>query len=732
MKKLTHGFTLKLLAFVLCLACLLAAVGGTVGLILMGEANILRIPEKTLRSNTLNQYLASMTDDLVQYALFYEEGASAIYDPAYSNLRYIVSFNGHVIDTNYSNVWQNGVSLHREFILGDLFDFCYSNPVNLPEIPGLQKLLEKSSHSVASVYDIRVTVDMCLPEPPTIRDTFYTVDAAVHLLCVVRPHLGWIIAGGLLLGILLLVYLFHAAGRRPSTEEVTPNLLDRIPADLYLAICTGLCILLCAFLIYCVDQATYTLVLGWLIPAALAVLAFVTIVLGFFLSVATRIKLGTLGKNTVIWYILSFLGRGARRVWQGLCYVVRSLPTVWRTVLGLGVVLAVDFFITIWLMNLWHEEDIELFYWLVKTLVLVAAVLVVALNLRAVRQGCRDLAAGRLDSRVDTRRLIGDFRAAGEDVNNIGKGMAKAVEERMKSERMKTELITNVSHDIKTPLTSIINYVDLIKKENPESPVLQEYVDVLDRQSTRLKKLIDDLMEASKASTGALTNNPEPFDLGVMLQQSAGEFTEKLAAAALTPVVDHPEKPVYILADGRHLARVFDNLLNNACKYGQPGTRLYLSLKETGGKAVVTLRNISRDALNIDGSELMERFVRGDRSRHTEGSGLGLSIARSLVELQGGAMKLAVDGDLFKVTLVFPAVPAPQPDAGEESVSAFDTAMEAVMEAAYVPIAAQAPEISAPAAAEAGTAAETGTAESVPEVSSEEDLSAASIAAPTE
>ena len=224
----------------------------------------------------------------------------------------------------------------------------------------------------------------------------------------------------------------------------------------------------------------------------------------------------------------------------------------------------------------------------------------------------------------------------------------------MKSERFRTELITNVSHDIKTPLTSIINYVDLIKKEGVTDPVLQEYVEVLDRQSLRLKKLIEDLMEASKASTGNLSVNLEVCDATVMLSQVVGEFAGRAEANNLELVVDCPEPPVTIMADGRHLWRVLDNLMSNVCKYAMPGTRVYINLEVFHGMVIMTFRNISKSPLNISSDELMERFVRGDSSRNTEGSGLGLNIAQSLTSLMNGNMAIQIDGDLFKAIVSFP------------------------------------------------------------------------------
>ena len=241
-------------------------------------------------------------------------------------------------------------------------------------------------------------------------------------------------------------------------------------------------------------------------------------------------------------------------------------------------------------------------------------------------------------------------------MNRIADGMGIAVEDRLKSERMKTELITNVSHDIKTPLTSIINYASLISTEPCENRTITEYSQVLVRQSEKLKRLIEDLVEASKASTGNLEVLLAPCDAGTFLMQASGEYEEKMQKAELALVTKQPDKELRIMADGRRMWRVFDNLMNNICKYAQPGTRVYLTLEEQNGNAVITFRNTSREPLNITEEELMERFTRGDASRNTEGNGLGLSIAKSMTELQGGSMRLTIDGDLFKAILCFPLI----------------------------------------------------------------------------
>ena len=224
----------------------------------------------------------------------------------------------------------------------------------------------------------------------------------------------------------------------------------------------------------------------------------------------------------------------------------------------------------------------------------------------------------------------------------------------MKSERFKAELITNVSHDLKTPLTSIINYVNLLKTTQQADPQAREYIEVLDRKSQRLKKLTEDLVEASKASTGALSVNREKIGMVQLLDQALGEYEERLEGKRLTVVRTLPEGECYVYADGRHLWRVMDNLLSNCAKYALEGTRVYMEILRGKGSVSLSVKNISREPLNVPPERLMERFVRGDESRTTEGSGLGLSIAKSLTELQGGTFQLVVDGDLFKAVVTLP------------------------------------------------------------------------------
>ena len=236
-------------------------------------------------------------------------------------------------------------------------------------------------------------------------------------------------------------------------------------------------------------------------------------------------------------------------------------------------------------------------------------------------------------------------------INDIAGGFTNAIEQSLKSERLKTELITNVSHDIKTPLTSIINYVDLLKKEDIQNAQIEQYIAVLDKKSQRLKKLIEDLVEASKVSSGNVKLNMEVINVKELLNQTVGEFEDKLEKKNLKIEMDLPNENVLIKADNRYLYRVIENVFSNISKYALEGSRVYIKLEKQKEEVYLEFKNISKDKLNISAEELMQRFVRGDKSRYTEGSGLGLSIAESLTELQGGKFKIDIDGDLFKVEI---------------------------------------------------------------------------------
>lgn len=272
----------------------------------------------------------------------------------------------------------------------------------------------------------------------------------------------------------------------------------------------------------------------------------------------------------------------------------------------------------------------------------------------AVMEGVREMETGNLDYQIDTKKLWGQKKQLAESINNLQNGLKVAVEQSVRDERLKTELITNVSHDIKTPLTSIINYVDLLKKETMPNEQAEHYLEVLDQKSQRLKQLMEDLIEASKAASGNLQCNPERIDLAELLRQTFGEFEDKFSGRNLQLIENFHQESVMVMLDSRHTFRVFENLCQNAYKYAMPQSRIYVDLDVTEDAVTVCMKNVSEEPLNISPEELTERFVRGDQSRNTSGSGLGLSIAKNLVLLQKGEFDIILDGDLFKVNVTFP------------------------------------------------------------------------------
>ena len=437
------------------------------------------------------------------------------------------------------------------------------------------------------------------------------------------------------LALFFFCFLMASAGHWAGHEGIHLTWLDKIPADVWLIV------LLCTFFIGW--EAFYY---GW--GRVFFCAALVPLVLLFLCAFAAQCKAGTVLRSALIARIARFLWRIVRSLFLGLWRIARNLPLLWKTAL----VMAGVFFLEM-LFVLAGYGSVDGIFVIMKTVELLAA-LYIALNLRTLQKGGEKLARGDFSSPIDTKYLIGDFKRYGQELNDVQSGLEQAVQEQMKAEHLKTELITNVSHDIKTPLTSIVNYVDLLKKEDIPSPEAREYIAVLDRQSHRLKKLTEDLVEASKASSGVLNVDLQPTDVNVLFSQIEGEYQERLAACQLTLVTQPPAPGTVIRADSRLLSRVMDNLVSNICKYALPSTRVYVVSTLSREAVTISFKNVSRDELNISPDELMERFVRGDASRHTEGSGLGLSIARSLVQLQGGRFDLAIDADLFRADITFP------------------------------------------------------------------------------
>ena len=509
----------------------------------------------------------------------------------------------------------------------------------------------------------------------------------------VRYELFWIFGASVLLFAVFMAWLCVAAGRKKDTEEVRAGGLNCIPLDLYLAAVglggTAIVILGYEILEYLLRYSPKILV-----PVAvLGGYLLSTLIVAFLFACAAQFKT----KNGY-WWRNSLTGRCLRLVvllWNkfiDICVwifsrmpgflktLLRTLDRWFRAVWGWFWSMATKLWHTVgkglrWCIGklAWGYGLLPLMWqWLLAGLLLVfflfgfpipplyrviLAICVIVYGASCfgiLLDGAKRMGKGDLETKVSSQFLVGSFKEFAGDLNALADVAVVAARNQLKSERMKTELITNVSHDIKTPLTSIINYVDLLQKPHTEEEQ-EVYLEVLSRQSGQLKKLIEDLMEMSKASTGNMNVEITAVNAGEAINQALGEFADKLEKVQLTPVFRQSEEPIYMKADGRLTWRVLSNLLSNAYKYALPGTRLYIDLMTLEGKVIISMKNISREELNVAAEELLERFVRGDASRNTEGSGLGLNIARSLMELQKGQLQLLVDGDLFKVTLVFPA-----------------------------------------------------------------------------
>lgn len=496
----------------------------------------------------------------------------------------------------------------------------------------------KHSHdSYSEPGDVVVQATVKAYADPVLLSQYSAFDRQlIHFVTSMRYAVYPIAFFSFIAGIAAFIALMCVAGKRPGTEEVVLGPVGKVPFDLLAGV--TLFITMSLFLLSGATgrQLAEALIFGF------AFFVFLNAMLGLCMSFAARVKLHVLWKGTLIYKIFHLIIKG-----------ILAIPLIWRTVVILA---AVSFVELIIIAGSGAEPEVLVIGWFLEKLVAYPFILYIAFMLRKLKNAGDKIAQGDISYRVGTKGLWGDFKKHAVNLNAVSDSVTIAVEDRLKSERMKTELITNVSHDIKTPLTSIINYAQLMGTTDPSDPKMSEYSEVVVRQSEKLKRLIEDLVEASKASTGNLEIVPAPLDCCTFITQTAGEFKEKLDSCNLTLVTNAPEGKVMIMADGRRMMRIYDNLMNNICKYSMPGTRVYLTLEVINGYAVTTFKNTSNTELNISPDELVERFVRGDSSRNTEGNGLGLSIAQSMTELQGGSFKINIDGDLFKVSLSFPVL----------------------------------------------------------------------------
>lgn len=628
MKKLSGSLGAKIIAVFLFLLCAAAALGGIAAIFYLADQGVYDQRDYSYYdSNACSRVTGNYASDVYYHYLplalaekptteeaFRLEQYEAAFSKENTNFFFTVTDEeGHTVLTNFAD---EDFGAKEVYTFDDLYDENGD-------------LLDNGTNYTVTAY---------VKDPITVADDYHDSYRFLTALYSLRYAVIAITATAVLLAVLLFLFLLTVAGHRKNTEGISLNLFDRLPLDFLVGGMLLLTMVGVSPLSVFWHNVGFS---GEVICIIGALLICVLMVLIFSMTFAARVKAGKWWQNTLIYKVGRALKRGAGTIFG-------NIPLLWKAVLGFC---AYFFFNLICVTQAVYSGFFALLCFVLNLAVLFGLCFLV-LQLNQLKKGGERIAKGDFETKIDTSHLYWEIKDYAKTLNDIGRGMSFAVEERLKSERLKAELITNVSHDIKTPLTSIINYVDLLKKEEMENDTAKEYIDVLDRQATRLKKLTEDLVEASKAATGNIAFRPEAVDIAEFLNQLLGEYNEGFQARQLQPVVT-VEGEARIFADGRLMWRVFDNLLNNICKYSLPHTRVYFNVKTGGKTVVITLKNISGTPLNITADDLMERFVRGDSARTTEGSGLGLSIAKSLTELQKGRFDLYVDGDLFKVVIIF-------------------------------------------------------------------------------
>lgn len=521
-------------------------------------------------------------------------------------------------------------------------------------IPGAD--LQVWNHTIDQSFDTKdfvfaVSVDTKFSVADSMADEAENYETYSKLMF---PMLAGAIFGSVL-WLIGMVWLTVTAGRRPEDEEIHLNGFDRWYTEIAAGTVIGIWLagtiisgtliansslgyshVVVTVIVICLICGTYTM--AWFLIG--------------YLSLVRRIKAGTLWKNSLIRKVLKWIGKCSGKLADFARAFSRNTAEKIKVLLVGGAFLFLQFLI---IGCVFSGAGV----FLLALMAVDVAVMIFAIRkadgLDLIMDGLKKISDGELQYKIKTDTLTGKQKVMAEYINNIGSGLDAAVENSLKKERMQTELITNVSHDLKTPLTSIINYVDLMKRENPTDPKIQEYLRILDEKSQRLKVLTEDVVEASKASTGNIKLEMNDIDFVEMVQQVIGEFEEKFKEKNLTMMVHFTDEPSIIYADGQRMWRVLENVFGNVVKYAMEGTRVYAEISNRNKKVTFSLKNISAQPLNISADELTERFIRGDVARNTEGSGLGLSIAKSLTELQGGEFKLYLDGDLFKVMITFVA-----------------------------------------------------------------------------
>lgn len=552
---------------------------------------------------------------------------------------------------DYTQLEQNLEKILKEHTFAVVYPDLSECVTDIPNIS-----LQVWNHTIKQSLDTEdfvfaVNVDTEFPIADSIASDAETFEKYANLMLPVL--LGTILS--CVIWLISMIWLTVAAGRKPEDEEIHLNSFDRWYTEIAAGVVTGVWLVGFMGMVTVIANSligTFNNMQILIISLVICGIYTMAWFLTGYLSLVRRIKAGTFWKNSLLRRILKWIGKCNRKIVDFIGSFSRNTSEKIKVLFGIGGFVFLQFLLMLFMIN--ASGVFALVLIVADVAAIVYAVRKVD-GLDLIMDGLKKISDGELQYKIKTEQLTGKYKAMAEYINNIGDGLDAAVENSLKKERMQTELITNVSHDLKTPLTSIINYVDLLKRENLTDPQVQEYLRILDEKSQRLKVLTEDVVEASKASTGNIKFEMNDIDFVEMVQQVIGEFEEKFQEKNLTMMVHFTDEPSIIYADGQKMWRVLENVFGNVVKYAMEGTRVYAEISNSNKKVVFSLKNISAQPLNFSADELTERFIRGDVARNTEGSGLGLSIAKSLTELQGGEFKLYLDGDLFKVMITFAA-----------------------------------------------------------------------------
>ena len=457
--------------------------------------------------------------------------------------------------------------------------------------------------------------------------------------------------------VLLSLFTVNAGTVDEETGEIVPGFIDKLPLD-FITVFMVFLFIVAGMVLGLTTAADTEMVLNNVIVMIISVAA-VLVIMSYLTTFSVRVKMGKFYRNTMIYKTFHKFKRKTprkiRRAVGEMSLFRKIVVGVVSFILFEGAILAgLAYF---GMLNRTSEPELVigvfLIAWAVTRLILIPIAVMIAINLNYVKEEGKRLAEGVLGDEIADKLSVAAIRTHGQNLDRIKKEINKAMEQELKSEKLKSELITNVSHDIKTPLTSIKNYVDFLNNDNLTDEERKKYIAVISKHTDKLSMLLNDLIEASKIQSGNIDVQLEKTSLNIIIEQTIEEFAVKLEKSLLIPRIKMPQDDVYIMGDGKWLWRIFANLFNNACKYAAPDTDLEINLESVDGKAVIRISNISNSEFEVEGNELFERFVRGDSSRHTEGHGLGLSIARSLAEMQGGTMDISVAGNRFAVIIDF-------------------------------------------------------------------------------